>query len=110
MNERISSRDWSAELHEFTLRNAGRLTILEENDADIGAQQEEKGIQLRGVAFDTHDRSVAIMLGPLADPEHLTHVVHDVDAIDVLRSAYGRDVALRIGRRNGQTLLRFCST
>ncbi len=111
MTAHIPERDWAAALWEFTRRNAGRLTALEEDDPEIGAQQEEKGIQLRGVAFDPHDRSVAIMLGELAGTEeHLTHVIRDVDAVEVLKSATGRDVALRIARGDGQTLLRFCST
>jgi hypothetical protein len=107
VNERIPESNWKDELQEFTNRNAGRLTVLEEDDTEFGAQEEEQGVELRGVAFDPHDRSVAIMLGELRGTEHLTHVVREVEGIDVLKSAQGRDLALRIERPEGQTLLRF---
>lgn len=107
MNARIPETSWKDELKEFTMRNAGRLTVLEENDAELGVQEEEQGVELRGVAFDPHDRSVAIMLGELRGTEHLTHVVRDVANIDLLKSDQGRDLALRIERPEGQTLLRF---
>ena len=110
MTAHIARRDWGTALLDFTARNAGRLTALEEDDPEIGAQPEENGIQLRGVAFDPHDGSVAIMLGRLHGAEgHLTRVVRDIGAIDVWRSAEGRDLGLRIAHLNGQTLLRFWS-
>ena len=111
MTKHIPDAEWSAELHAFTQRNAGRLTIIEENDPELGVQREEQGIELRGVAFDPHDRSVAIMLGELEGTErHITHVVHDVVAIDVLTTEQDRDVALRLARGDGQTILRFSPT
>jgi len=111
MNKHIPAAEWPTELNEFTLRNAGRFTIIEENDRDWGVQREEQGIQLRGIAFDPRDQSVAIMLGALEGTEgHLTHVVRDVAAIDVLQSTHGQDLALCLARAQGQTILRFCQT
>jgi hypothetical protein len=111
MNERLAPGQWTGKLQEFTHRNTGRLTVIEEDDPEFGAQEEERGIQLRGVAYDPRDGSVAIMLGDLAGTNHhLTHVVRDVSVIDVLRSATGRDVGLRLGRGEGQTLIHFCSS
>jgi hypothetical protein len=110
MNMRIPKWTWPNELNEFTLRNAGRLTVIEEDDPVFGAQREVDGIELRGVAYDPRDKSVEIMLGALHGEEHLTHVLRDVSVIDVLRTGTGRDVALRLGRGDRQTLLRFCST
>jgi hypothetical protein len=110
MTTHIPRRSWAAALHDFTARNAGRLTALEEDDTDLGAQQEENGIQLRGVSFDPRDGSVAIMLGELRGPDgHLTRIVRDIEAIDVWKSETGRDLALRIAHPGGQTLLRFYS-
>ena len=55
--------DWIRELSAFTARNAGRRTVLEVDGMDIGAQREEQGYPLRGVAYDPRDGRVEIMLG-----------------------------------------------
>jgi Family of unknown function (DUF5335) len=108
MTRQIPDDEWPARLKEFTQRNAGRLTIIEEDGLDLGVQLEEQGIQLRGVAYDPHDRSVAIMLGPLeGTDQHITHVVHDVVSIDVLKRTENQDEVMRVAHGDGQTILRF---
>ena len=47
---RIPESEWAHELQNFTNRNAGRRTLLEEQGPDLGAQLEEQGCLLRGVA------------------------------------------------------------
>ncbi len=107
MTRHIPDSDWPAELKEFTDRNAGRLTIIEEDDPDLGVQREEQGIEFRGVAYDPHDRSVAIMLGPLeGTDQHITHVVHDVVSIDVLKNE-NHEETMRVAHGEGQTILSF---
>lgn len=97
----------SSLLRDFTERNAGRLTRLEEDDPDLGAQVEETLSLLRGVAYDPHGRSVEIMLGELSTPDgHLTRSMSGVSSVDLLVDAHGRDTALRIAHGDGQTLLR----
>jgi hypothetical protein len=99
--------DWIRELSAFTARNAGRRTVLEVDGIDIGAQREEQGYPLRGVAYDPRDGRVEIMLGDLASVErHLTHTVEGVEGIDVLTTDDGRDVALRVAHAGRQTVLR----
>jgi hypothetical protein len=108
MTTRILKRQWADELQQFTNRNAGRITRLEEHDPALGAQEEESGYPLRGIAYDRKDGRVEIMLGDLAGTDrHLTHTLSDVSRIDRLTDERGRDYALRIGREGRQTLLRF---
>ncbi len=108
MNTRIPKQDWVTELKLFTDRNAGRSTVLEELHRNFGAQEEERGIQLRGVTYDRKDDRVEIMLGELTGTDrHLTHTITDVNGIDVLADEGGRDAALRIERSESQTILRF---
>lgn len=108
MTAHIPERDWKGALQEFTQRNAGRATTLEEDSHDFGAQDLEEGFPLRGVAYDERDRRVEIMLGDLEGTEHhLTHTVSGVTGVDVLADSAGHDVALRVRREDGQTILRF---
>jgi hypothetical protein len=106
MDRWTDSRAWAAALAEFTRRNAGRTTILEEDGLDIGAQESERAFPLRGVAYDPKDARVEIMLGNQASMEHLTRTVEGAEEIDILRDDQDRDRVLRIAHRGGQTLLR----
>ena len=97
----------TALLRDFTARNAGRLTRLEEDDPELGAQVEESSSPLRGIAYDPHGRSVEIMLGELGTPDgHLTRSIANVESVDLVTDPLGRDAALRIAHDDGQTLLR----
>jgi hypothetical protein len=110
MTRQKPDSDWPALLQEFTRRNAGRLTIIEEDNPVLGAQREEQGIEFRGVAYDPHDHSVAFMLGQLeGTDQHITHVVHDVVSIDVSERTEKQDEAMRVEHGEGQTILRFYS-
>ncbi|HET7232808.1 MAG TPA: DUF5335 family protein [Longimicrobium sp.] len=94
-------------LRGFTHRNAGRLTRLEEDSLDVGAQVEETARPLRGVSYDPHGRSVTIMLGDLGTADgHLTRSIADVVSVDLKLDPLRRDSVLRIAHGNGQTLLR----
>ena len=97
----------TAVLRDFNLRNAGRLTRLEEDGPELGAQLEEGGTPLRGVAYDPHGRSVEIMLGDLGTADgHLTRSIANVTSVDLVTDVHGRDAALRVAHDDGQTLLR----
>ncbi len=108
MDRNIPRDEWVATLKQFTDRNAGRRTLLEEDARDLGAQAEERNYPLRGVAFDPRDGRVMIMLGDQFSVErHLTHSIVGPRAIDLLRDPQGRDTALRITHdTDGQTVLR----
>ena len=101
------SATWTRILQDFTERNTGRATRIEEDGPDIGAQVEEMRWPLRGVAYDPRANTVDIMVGDLGTADgHLTRSVRGVDAVDVLTGPDGRDMALRVGHEGGQTLLR----
>ena len=103
----VLANDWKTLLRDFTLRNAGRITRLEEDDADFGAQVQQTRYPLRGVAYDPHGQAVEIMLGDLGTVEgHLTRSVANVDSVDILTGPDQRDSVLRIAHGNSQTLLR----
>lgn len=108
MTKRIPESAWAIELHKFTNRNAGRSTKLEVDTPDYGAQAQEFGYPLRGIAYDSRDGKVLITLGDQASTDrHLTHSIKNADAIFVLVDVRGRDEALAISHKNTQTLLRF---
>lgn len=111
MDRTYDRTEWVGTLKAFTDRNAGRITVLEVTGGDIGAQHEETGLPLRGIAFDPHDQRVEIMLGEQAEVNaHLTRSIERPERIDVTADARGRDRALRIVHDGGQTVLRFTGT
>jgi hypothetical protein len=97
--------DWPRLLKEFTRRNAGRVTRLEVDDPDLGAQWAEMELHFRGVAYEPRYGRVELMLSDGSPVEHLTHSVEAVTQLDVRLAADGRDAALRLGYPGGQTLL-----
>jgi nucleotide-binding universal stress UspA family protein len=106
----VPAADWAAELDEFTRRNIGRRGILEVDDPEIGAQAQEFDYPFIGATFDPHDQRVNLMFGsPSITTHHLTRGIGGVTAVDILRSATGHDLALRIVHGTGQTLLTFGS-
>jgi nucleotide-binding universal stress UspA family protein len=103
---RAAQYQWIEQLEEFSRRNAGRRATLEVMGLDLGAQLEERGLPFRGASFDARDRRVQIMLGDdRANGRHLTRSIAGVTAVQLLRDRAGRDVLLRIGHGDGQTLL-----
>jgi nucleotide-binding universal stress UspA family protein len=97
---------WCEVLDDFTRRNVGRLTRLEVDDPDLGAQAQERDYPLLGVTFDPVDRRVEIMLGELGAGEpHLSRSIGDVDRLEVLTDADDQDVTLRLRHGQGQTIL-----
>jgi len=108
MDRTIPREEWARRLQQFTDRNAGRITTLEEDAPGFGAQREEYDYPLRGVAFDPRDGRIEIMLGDMASTErHLTRAISAPQSVDLLRGPDGRDQALRIRHDNdAQTVLR----
>ena len=107
----VAEGSWAGMLNAFTVRNAGRRTILEVDDLDIGAQAQEHNYPLIAAMYDLHERRLQLMLGDRRHSgRHLSRSIGGVSAVDVLTDGAGRDVALRIGQESGQTLLTFAST
>jgi len=108
MSEAEVMRDWASGLREFTHRNAGRRTVLEEEATGEGLRLEQSGYPFWGVSWDPRDGRVQIMLGEQGSVErHLTRSIRAARAIDLVRGADGRDRALRITHAEGCTLLSF---
>ena len=106
----IPASEWVARLDEFSLRNIGRYSMLEVDDLDVGAQQQESKIPFMGATFDVHDQRVDLMFGDNAGGRrHLTRSIGSVTGVSVLQGEYGHDVGLQIGYDTGQTLLTFCA-
>jgi hypothetical protein len=104
----IPAAAWARELHRFTNRNAGRVTLLDVGSPDFGAQSRQRGFPLRGVSYDAQDDQVLITLGEQARAaQHLTHTIAQATAIYLLVDVRGRDEALAIRQNGVQTLLRF---
>lgn len=102
----IPREEWSGWLTEFTNRNFARATALEVDDPDIGVQEIEKDYLLLGAAYDHRDDRINIMLGEPGSSDHLTRTVEHPEAVEILGES-GKDTALRVGHRRGQTLLKF---
>ena len=105
----IPRDDWDTALSTFSKRNSGRPTMLEVDDAAIGAQAQEFNYQFRGAAFDRNDGRVTLMFGgdDFDDGHHLTRGIAAPSAVEMLSEREGRDLALRIGHGKGQTLMTF---
>ena len=100
----LPAESWARELAAFTERNAGRLTTIEVDDVHCGAQAQEHGYPLRGVAYDHQDCRVDIMVGTGTN-QHLTRGIAGVRSIDILHDARGRDWILRVTHDGGETTL-----
>ena len=97
--------EWSSALGDFSKRNGGRLCSIEVDESDVGAQVEGTSVAFVGAAYDSHDNSVALMFGEGADRDHFTHMVQDVNGIDVHTNSGGADLTLRVTNPSGQTIV-----
>ena len=101
---------WSRLLTDFTRRNAGRRTILEVDDLDIGAQAQEYNYPFVGASYSERDGRLDLVLGDrLAAGRHLARGMGSVVAVDVMTDGAGRDIALRVQHGTSQTLLTFAA-
>jgi hypothetical protein len=108
MKEELDRSVWINYFNEFTRRNQSRATRLE-IFGELGAQEEEHGLPFAGIALSTNraSASVEIMLGlpGMAEPQHLTHMIANVEAITPKQGSDGRDEALEIISADGETSL-----
>ena len=106
----LPTTEWTALLESFSRRNAGRRTILEVDDLELGAQAQEYNYPLLGTRYDERAACVELMLGDTgAAGRHLTRRIGGVSGLDVLSDGKGGDVALRIVHGTSQTLLTFAA-
>lgn len=100
---------WQQILAGFTRRNAGRRTVLEEEDPLLGKRCEELDMPLRGAAYDQHDNRIEIMLGEQGSvAQHLTRTIARPRTLELLHNPDGGDRGLAV-RHGGAalTVLRF---
>lgn len=103
---RFDKARWAEVLDDFTRSNVGRRTRLEIDDPEFGAQSQEQDYRLLGVAYDSHDERVEIMLGELGGGEpHLSRSIAGVESLHILSDIDGRDLALRVRHGAAQTIL-----
>jgi nucleotide-binding universal stress UspA family protein len=101
---------WVELLSTFSKRNAGRRTILEVDDLELGAQAQEYNYPLLRAAYDERAARLELVLGDgIAGGRRLTGSIGSVRAVDVLTDGNGRDVALRVQHGTSQTLLTFAA-
>lgn len=101
---------WIELLASFSKRNAGRRTILEIDDLDLGAQAQLFNYPLLGATYEERVGRLELMLGDAnTDGQHLTRSIGTVRAVDVLTDGAGRDVALRVQHGTSQTIVTFAA-
>jgi hypothetical protein len=101
---------WSRLLADFSRRNAGRRTILEVDDLEIGAQAQEYNYPLLGTSYSERDGRVDLVLGDrIPGGRHFSRSIGSVIAVDVLTDGAGHDTALRVQHGTSQTLLTFAA-
>jgi hypothetical protein len=106
----LPSDAWVEMLASFSKRNAGRRTILEVDDLELGAQAQEYNYPLLGTTYDDRADRVELMLGDdIAGGRHLTRSIGNVSGVDVLTDGEGHDMALRVQHGTSQTLLTFAA-
>ncbi|HEY0972819.1 MAG TPA: universal stress protein [Gemmatimonadales bacterium] len=105
--ESSTAARWPDLVEAFSERNIGRPTQLEIDDPSLGAQLQEVGHTLLGVAYDRRHDRLEIMLGAPAGGGRLTHSIGDVTSVGVLSGPHERDLALQARHGQGQTILMF---
>ena len=98
---------WANVLEAFTERNAQRPTLIQIDSPEFGAQEQERGFPLRGIAYDRRDDRISIMLGELEGAEpHLTPSISDIESLSIGSggAGEGREV-IRIAHDDSQTFV-----
>jgi nucleotide-binding universal stress UspA family protein len=98
---------WAQELNEFTKANAGRRTVLQLDDPEIGRQECGRDFPLWGVDYDPKRDRINIMLGRSGTVEgHLSHSLAAPKGVRIDRDQEGKALSLHIDFRNGSAVLR----
>lgn len=101
---------WTRSLARITERNAHRQVVIEEDRRGRGAMRSLAEAPLDGISYDRRQGNVRIMLGDgSALGGRRTVILDEVQSVESLVAASGRDVALRIAMPQGQVLITFIS-
>ena len=103
---RIPREAWASELSEFSRRNAGRSTILEIRQPNLGVREEEAGYALQGVTFDEAENCISVFVGgDTPSSPRLSHISKNPRRVEILHRSDGQDEALHIKDRRRSMLL-----
>lgn len=103
----IPKGEWPVFLNTFSRKHEGWLVRLEIFGPEIGAQVEEKGLILEGLADEWDEVSgntIMIMAGNKPD-DHLTHSINRPTEVSLEQTDEGADAALAIKSEDGTTTL-----
>ena len=103
----IPKGEWPAFLNTFSRKHEGWLVRLEIFGPEIGAQIEEKGLILEGLADEWDEvtgNTIMIMAGNKPD-DHLTHSINHPTEVSLEQTDEGADAALAIKAEDGTTTL-----
>lgn len=105
MTRSIPRERWPSELDRFTRSNAGRRTVLEVDEAGVGAQRVVESL-LWGVSYGIRDDQIDLMFGDFDRGRvQLTHSIAAPAGIEILEYDGGGDRVPRIAYGDGQALL-----
>jgi hypothetical protein len=103
---RIPRHEWASQLSEFSKRNAGRSTILEIRQPELGLREEEAGYPLQGVSFDEAANCISVFVGgetPVSP--RVSHISKNPRRVEIVHRPDGQDEALHIEDRGRSMLL-----
>lgn len=108
----IPKEEWGPFFTNFSRRHEGWEVTLEILGAEIGAQVEERELELKGIVDEWDEikgNAIMIMVGTKPDA-HITHTIGNATQVSLEQTEGGADVALAIKSADGTTaLLRFRS-
>lgn len=105
--KQIPKSEWAAFLNTFSRQHEGWLVKLEIFNPDLGAQVEQTGLALKGLADEWDDakgNTIMIMAGNELD-DHVTHSISNPTEVSLEQTDDGADVALSIKSADGTTAL-----
>jgi len=109
MKKNLERKTWGSYFSDFNKRNQARPTWLQVL-GELGAQSEEQGMPLLGSSLEEKGHEsprVQIMLGGInkSKPEHLTHMMSNVQCVIPQLGADGREDAIEFVAKQGQASL-----
>ena len=108
----IPKEEWGKFFDNFSRRHEGWEVSLEILGDEIGAQVEERELELKGIVDEWDEikgNAIMIMAGTRPD-DHITHTIGNATQVSLEQTEGGADVALAIKSADGTiALLRFRS-
>jgi nucleotide-binding universal stress UspA family protein len=98
--------EWEIQLDDFTVRNAGRVAMLDAEDLGAAAKVLETGFVFLEATYDAATKRIVLRLGdPDRDQHRVTRLIGGVDSVEMTARADGSDLCLRVAHGGGHTSL-----